>query len=177
MINQGWIVAGHDISAGGLITTLLEMCFNVEGGLELCLDTIAETDLVKLLFAENPGVVVQVREPAKVERYLTNNGIGFAYLGAPAEERQILLEKDGAEYLFGIDHLRDVWFESSYLLERKQSTAECAKARFENYSSNPAIQLSGNVQRQKFSSTASARTVLPNSVKAAIIREKGERRP
>ena len=36
LINKGLVLAGHDISAGGLITTLLEMCFaNVEGGMEI----------------------------------------------------------------------------------------------------------------------------------------------
>ena len=51
---------GHDISAGGLITTLLEMCFaNVEGGMEINLDKMKEHDLVKLLFAENPGIVIR----------------------------------------------------------------------------------------------------------------------
>jgi len=175
MINQGWIAAGHDISAGGLITTLLEMCFsNVEGGLDLCLDTMEETDLIKLLFAENPGVVVQVREPFKVERYLDNNGIGFAYLGTPAEERHILLEKEGAHYLFGIDHLRDVWFESSYLLDRRQTTAECAKARFENYKQQPLAfnypaTFNGKFSRLGISPDRLAQT----GVKAAIIREKG----
>jgi len=175
MINEGWIVAGHDISAGGLITTLLEMCFsNVEGGLDICLDTMAETDLIKLLFAENPGVVVQVREPLKVERYLSNNGLGFAYLGTPAEERQILLSTNGAEYLFGIDHLRDVWFESSYLLERRQTTAECAKARFENYKQQPLQfnylpTFNGKFSKFDISPDRPAQT----GVKAAIIREKG----
>lgn len=56
LIQKGLILAGHDISAGGLITTLLEMCFaNVEGGLEIDLDKMNETDIVKILFAENPG--------------------------------------------------------------------------------------------------------------------------
>jgi phosphoribosylformylglycinamidine synthase len=174
-INENWIVAGHDISAGGLITALLEMCFsNVEGGLEINLSDVAETDLVKLLFAENPGVLIQAREPKKVEKYLNDNGIGFARIGVPAEERQILIEKDGAQYLFGIDHLRDVWYESSYLLERRQSTAACAKARFENYKRQPLefvynASFNGKFSKYGISPDRPART----GVKAAIIREKG----
>ncbi len=174
-IERGWIVAGHDISAGGLVTALLEMCFsNVEGGLEIDLDVIPENDLIKILFAENPGVVIQVNQPQKVEKYLNDNGIGFAMIGKPAEERQILIEKDGAEYLFGIDHLRDVWFESSYLLERKQSTAECAKARFENYKLQPLEFVFNKGFNGKLSGYGISQDRREKSgVKAAIIREKG----
>ena len=62
MIEKGWILAGHDISAGGLITTLLEMCFaNTKGGLHINLhDICKDGDVVKALFAENPGVVVEI---------------------------------------------------------------------------------------------------------------------
>jgi len=174
-INQGWLVAGHDISAGGLITTLLEMCFsNTEGGLEINLDGLAGTDLVSLLFAENPGVVIQVKEPVKVERYLSDNGIGFARLGVPTDERHVLVEHEGATYLFGIDHLRDVWFESSYLLERKQSTKDCAKARFENYKMQPLVTAFKPGFTGKFSQFGiSPDRPVNTGVKAAIIREKG----
>jgi phosphoribosylformylglycinamidine synthase len=174
-IEKDWVVAGHDISAGGLITALLEMCFaNVYGGLEISFDGVAEEDLIKILFAENPGVLIQVREPKKVEKYLDDNGIGYAFLGFPAEERQILIEKDGAEYLFGIDHLRDVWYESSYLLERRQSSASCAKARFENYKLQP-LEFSFN---SRFNGKFSKYEISPDrrestGIKAAIIREKG----
>ena len=68
LVNKGLILAGHDISAGGLITTLLEMCFaNVEGGLEIELDKMKETDIVKILFAENPGIVIQISDKHKDE--------------------------------------------------------------------------------------------------------------
>lgn len=175
MIKKGWIVAGHDISAGGLITALLEMCFsNVEGGLEVNLDTIPENDIIKVLFAENPGVLIQVRDSVKVEKYLNDNGLGFAKLGKPTEERHILIEKDGAEYLFGVDHLRDVWFESSYLLERKQTNLKCAKDRFNNYKIQPLEFVFGN----NFNGKLSKYGISPDrkeksGARAAIIREKG----
>jgi len=174
-IEQNWIVAGHDISAGGLITAMLEMCFsNIEGGLEINLDGVVEEDIIKILFAENPGVLIQACEPKKVEKYLDENGIGFALLGVPAEERQILVEKDGAEYLFGIDHLRDVWYESSYLLDRRQSGEVCAKARFENYKEQPlefnfGKDFNGKFSKYGISPDRRERT----GARAAIIREKG----
>lgn len=62
LTDRGLIPAQHDISAGGLITTLLEMTFaNVHGGIRLNLDCFDE-DLVHVLFAENPGLVIQVRD-------------------------------------------------------------------------------------------------------------------
>nr|MBP8023348.1 DUF559 domain-containing protein [Paludibacter sp.] len=63
MIAQNLILAGHDISEGGMITALLEMCFaNTKGGLNVNLDYIAENSLVTMLFAENPGVLIQVKD-------------------------------------------------------------------------------------------------------------------
>ena len=80
LVKRGLILAGHDISAGGLITCLLEMCFaNTEGGLEISLDRFKEDDLVKLLFAENPGVVIQVADKHKheVKKLLDDAGVGY----------------------------------------------------------------------------------------------------
>ncbi len=175
LIQKGLVLAGHDISAGGLITTLLEMCFsNTEGGLELKLDGIKEADLVKILFAENPGVVIQVSKKAEVERILSEAGVGFVKIGYPTDERHILVHKDEATYQFGIDHLRDVWYESSYLLDRKQSMNGCAKERFNNYKEQPLEQwfrpdFTGKLAQYGIS--PERRT--PSGVHAAIIREKG----
>ena len=177
LVKRGLILAGHDISAGGLITCLLEMCFaNTDGGLEINLDHFKETDLVKLLFAENPGVVIQVADKCKhdVKKLLDEAGVGYVKLGQPTEERHILVEKEGATYQFGIDYLRDVWYSTSYLLDTKQSMNGCAKKRFENYKQQP---LEFNIAPHFEGSFAQLgidpdrRT--PSGVKAAIIREKG----
>ncbi|MBQ5351147.1 MAG: phosphoribosylformylglycinamidine synthase, partial [Bacteroidaceae bacterium] len=124
LVEKGLILAGHDISAGGLITTLLEMCFaNVEGGIVANLDGFKEEDLIKVLFAENPGVVVQVADAHKSEfkKILEDAGVAFVKIGTPTDERHILVEKDGATYQFGVDYLRDMWYSTSYLLDTKQS--------------------------------------------------------
>ena len=176
-VRNGWILAGHDISAGGLITTLLEMTFaNVEGGLEVNLDRFNESDLVKILFAENPGVVVQVADKHKKDfkHLMEEAGVAFIKIGHPAEERQILVELDEATYQFGIDYLRDVWYETSYLLDTKQSFHGCARQRFENYKQQP---LEFNLPKD-FKGTFESLGIdpdrrQPSGVKAAIIREKG----
>lgn len=175
LIEKNLISAGHDISAGGMITALLEMCFaNEKGGLEINLDAIKETDLIKILFSENPGIIIQVKDRTTVEKILTENGVGFAKIGKPTNERHILVEKEGASYQFGIDHLRDVWFYSSYLLDKKQSGVKCAEDRFENYKKQPVKFKFNPGFTGKLSSYGLTRNRTEKSgIKAAIIREKG----
>jgi len=177
LINKGYILAGHDISAGGLITTLLEMCFaNTEGGLEISLNGIKSDDLVKILFAENPGVVIQINDKHKseVKKLLEDAGIGYVKLGKPTDERHILLTKDEATYQFGIDYLRDVWYSSSYLLDRKQSFNGKAKERFTNYKQQPlewVISKNFSGKLKQMGLDPDRRT--PTGIHAAVIREKG----
>lgn len=177
LVNKGLVLAGHDISAGGLITTLLEMCFaNMEGGMEISLDKFGRHDIVKILLAENPGVVVQIADKHKVEfkKIMDDAGVGYLKLGHPTDERLIQVTKDGAEYQFGIDYLRDVWYSTSYLLDRKQSMNGRAKARFENYKMQPLEMVFNKDFTGKLSQyglNPDRRT--PSGIKAAIIREKG----
>lgn len=177
LVKEGLVMAGHDVSAGGLITCLLEMCFaNVDGGLEISLDGFRNVDLVKVLFAENPGVVVQVSDKNRkaFEEVLKAAGVAAVVLGRPADERHILVNKDGATYQFGIDYLRDIWYETSYLLDTKQSMNGCAKARYENYKQQP---IEFNL-RPEFAGTFAQLGInpdrrTPSGIRAAIIREKG----
>lgn len=185
LINKGLILAGHDISAGGLITCLLEMCFaNTEGGLEISVDKFKHTDLVKILFAESPAIVVQVRNKDKKEfkEILDEAGIGYVKIGQPAEERHILVEHDGQTYQFGIDYLRDVWYETSYLLDTKQSFNGCARQRYENYKEQPLeyniVHTVANDGDKPFDGTFAQQGINANrreasGIRAAIIREKG----
>lgn len=174
-IEKGLILAGHDISAGGMITTLLEMCFaNVEGGLEVNLDKINESDIVKILFAENPGIIVQVKDKKAFEKLMMDAGVGFAEIAKPTNERHILVSKDGIQYHFGIDYMRDVWYESSYKLDIKQSGNVCAGNRFENYKMQPLeFKFNKNFTGTLASYGISADRREPTGIKAAIIRNKG----
>lgn len=177
LVREGLVLAGHDISAGGLITCLLEMCFaNTEGGLEISLDGFKGTDLVQALFAENPGVVVQIadKDKAAFKDVLDAAGVAYIKLGQPVEERHILAEKDGATYQFGIDFLRDVWFRTSYLLDTKQSLNGCAEKRFANYKQQPLEYHIHPEFKGSFGSLGiSPERRSKSGVRAAIIREKG----
>ena len=183
LIEKGWIIAGHDISAGGLITTLLEMCFaNTKGGLHINLhDICVDGDVVKALFAENPGVVVEVSDEHKFEfkEFMEEQGIGFAKIGYPVEDSRSIVVKAGDEELtFDIDHLRDVWYKTSYLLDRKQSFNGKAKERFENYKHQPIEMkfpkgFTGTLAQYGLNPDRRSAVSAATTPKAAIIREKG----
>ena len=206
LIEKGWIMAGHDISAGGLITTLLEMCFaNTKGGMHINLHDIAApilplskgepegVDIIKTLFAENPGVVIEVSDEHKQDfkDFMEEQGVGFAKIGYPVpDSRDIVVvwpnqstpSNQTNQITFSIDALRDTWYKTSYLLDRKQSFNGKAAERFANYKNQPLemvfpksftgklSQYGLNPDRWKDSSLFTLHSSLP---KAAIIREKG----
>ena len=182
LIKKGWIMAGHDISAGGLITTLLEMCFaNTKGGMHINLHDICQDgDVVKALFAENPGVVIEVSDEHKQDfkDFMEEMGVGFAKIGYPVEEsRNIVVKADDKEMTFDINTLRDVWYKTSYLLDRKQSFNGKAKERFENYKKQPLEMkfpkgFTGKLAQYGLSWRKEGQRD-ENTPKAAIIREKG----
>ena len=123
---------------------------NTEGGMDVCLDKFKTDDLVRVLFAENPGVVVQVAYKHKkaFKELLDEVGVGYVKIGTPAEERQIMVTLGDATYQFGIDYLRDVWYETSYLLDTKQSLNGCATRIISNNRLNstftPNLQVSSS---------------------------------
>jgi phosphoribosylformylglycinamidine synthase len=174
-IDKELILAGHDISAGGMITALLEMCFaNIEGGMDVNLDSLAEKDIIKILFAENPGIIVQVKEKKTFEKLMQSAGVGFACIAKPVDERHILITKDDAQYHFGIDYMRDVWYKSSYLLDMRQSGNECAGNRFENYKVQPLeykLHKDFKGTLKSYGLTAARRR--KSGINAAVLRDKG----
>lgn len=177
LVHNGLLLSGHDISAGGLITTLLEMCFaNSKGGLNIDLRNMEEEDLVKILFAENPGVVIQVSAKNKVlmENILDNAGVAYIPIGYPRQERKLVVKKGNRALSFDIDRLRDVWYSTSFRLDQKQSFNGMAEERFKNYKRQPLVHrfpasFTGKMEKYGISADRRERT----GIKAAIIREKG----
>jgi len=173
-IDDNLVLAGHDIASGGLITTLLEMCFaDNHSGLNLDLTGLGEADSVKALFAENPGVVLQVSDAAAFESKMKVAGVSVAKIGSVAGKREFTLKNGTDAFDFDLNSLRDLWFKTSYMLDRKQSGEKKALERYTNYKKNElkydfkgftgkAADLGIDLKRRK-----------PSGVKAAIIREKG----
>ena len=168
LIKNNKIVAGHDVASGGLITTLLELCFSdTHLGADLNLDTLEEADSIKLLFSENSGIVFQAKD-ASVAAELSKASIAFHELGTVTDQ-PVLNIKNATDHLtININKLRDVWYETSFLLDQKQTANGLAKKRFENYKNQP---LHYKFPQQFTGKLPSIN--LENKPKAAIIREKG----
>ncbi len=173
LIAQNLVLAGHDVSAGGLVTTLLEMCFaNREYGIGVDLSGWKEKELAKILFSENPAVVIQVAELESAEEILAEAGIQYSVIGRPVPERRLLIQSKEQSLDLDIDHLRNLWYRTSYLLDCKQNSAALALERFNNYKDQPLTyrfpaHFTGLVQSLKIPKVGE------RVAKAAIIREKG----
>ena len=166
LIGDNQIIAGHDIGSGGLITTLLELCFaDVNLGAQLDFSAFGEKDLVKILFAENIGLVLQAKSDAEVEAKLNANQIEFFKIGNVTNTPTLEI----ANWKLDIAEYRDVWFKTSYLLDQKQAKNGTAKERFDNYK-NQALQFSFPTHFTGKKPVIDASKPRP---KAAIIREKG----
>ncbi len=176
-VAKGLLLAGHDVSAGGLVTTLLEMCFaNVAGGLALTLDGFAEDDLIKILFAENPGVVVQVAEAQRPEflALMAQHGLTATAIAAPTAARSLVITKGSYCHTLDIDALRRTWYSTSHLLDRQQSFHGKADERAANYARQPLrLRFPEGFAGRLADLGADPDRRTPSGIRAAIIREKG----
>lgn len=133
LIKEGQIVAGHDIASGGLITTLLELCFSdTDLGAELNLTDLGEADTIKVLFSENPGIVFQATDDT-VETLLKAQNIDFKKIGKVIATPELIIRNGTMQMGLNIPSLRDTWFKTSYLLDDQQTAKGLAKVRFDNY--------------------------------------------
>ena len=178
LVGDDLILAGHDVSAGGLITNLLEMTFPEEKiGLDLDLTELGEVDSLNLFFSEKPSVVIQVKDPAAVVQVLKSTGIRHHVIGKPVKERNMTIINCDNKFQFAIDELRDAWFRTSYLLDRNQCGEEFALERFNNYKSQPLQYLFPSTFTGKASQFGlDLKRRKPTGIKGAIIREKGVNR-
>ncbi|MGB8374270.1 MAG: phosphoribosylformylglycinamidine synthase [Salegentibacter sp.] len=169
LVKTGLIAAGHDVASGGLITTLLEMCFAENNlGAELDLSALNERDTVKLLFNENCGIVFQSKDKA-AEQVLSDNNIEFFRIGRAVVGNELKIKNASETLNFDIPKLRDLWYKTSFLLDEKQSGIDKATERFHNYKE----------QALEFKFPKHFNGKLPkldesqHRIKAAILREKG----
>ncbi|EAQ41724.1 phosphoribosylformylglycinamidine synthase [Polaribacter sp. MED152] len=166
LIKDDKIVAGHDVASGGLITTLLELCFaDVNLGADFDLSSLNEEDSIKVLFSENSGIVFQADSSA--ETVLSENNIEFFTIGTANNSGKITIKNNEDNFSFDVAEMRDVWYKTSFLLDQKQTANNLAQDRFDNYKKQPLT--------YKFpeSFTGKLPKIDKNKPKAAIIREKG----
>lgn len=173
LILDDQILAGHDIGSGGLITTLLEMCFaDTHLGANIDLNVFEEKDAIKILFAENIGIVIQPKSDEIFENALNKQSVGYYKLGTATKTETLHLTTNKQQpptINLSIAEYRDIWFETSFLLDQHQTQQNLAKTRFENYKNQP-------LQYQFPLHFTGKRPQIDQNKprpKAAIIREKG----
>ena len=174
-IKEDKILAGHDISSGGMLTTLLEMNFaNQNGGVKINLNSFNEHELMPILFSENPGIIIQIKNSDSIVSNLGRQGIEAHIIGSPISKRSLEITYHNANLNFNIDTYRDIWYKTSYLLDKKQTNEKLATDRFETYK-NTILDykfpdgFSGKLADYGVEHGRQNKT----GIKAAIIREKG----
>lgn len=182
LLERNLILAQHDVSAGGLATALLEMTFaNTKGGLDISLDSFGETDIVKILFAENPAIVIQVADskmPLAKDVLDTAQAdyriIGKAEISSKGEDRKLNLSKGSFRLSLPIEEMRRQWFRPSFILDMDQTAQKCAEARFMNLGKQPVrFRFPADFKGSLESMGLSEHRPKKSGVRAAIIREKG----
>ncbi|MGB2224767.1 MAG: phosphoribosylformylglycinamidine synthase [Polaribacter sp.] len=169
------IVAGHDVASGGLITTLLELCFaNIETGADLDLTNLGEEDCIKMLFAENAAVVIQATDDS-IESTFKENGINAIKIGTVIEGDRLNIKNHTMNYSLSVSEYRDTWYKTSYLLDQQQTAGNLPLERYQNYKNQPLHYVfpehfTGKLEKTTDLSGEAQSRPRP---KAAIIREKG----
>ena len=166
LIKADKIIAGHDVASGGLITTLLELCFaDVNLGADFNITSLNEDDSIKVLFAENSGLVFQADE--SIETTLSENNIEFFNIGTANNSGKVTIKNNEDSFTFDVSEMRDVWYKTSFLLDQKQTANGLAKERYDNYKNQPLTYTFPKHFTGKLPKTNTTRP------KAAILREKG----
>jgi phosphoribosylformylglycinamidine synthase len=163
-IKENTVYSGHDISSGGMIVTLLEMCLASDNyGLNINLSK--DDDILELLFSENHGIIIHAKE--EIEKLFSNNNIKFEKIGTVNKSNSITISSLNEKYRFDIDYYRKKWFEKSYMLDSIQSSETKALERYNS--------LSKNKLEFKFPKwfNGDFKPSFDKRVKAGVIREKG----
>ncbi len=166
LIKSNFIISGHDVSSGGLITTLLELCFSENGlGADIDFSEIGDQKTVDLLFCENPAIVFQGKRT--IEKILREKKINFFKIGKVDRTGNLKIKNNRDQLNLCVEKYRDLWFKKSYLMDIHQSGITKAKERFENFKKQPLVfnfpeNFSGNLS-----------TSNQKKINAAIIRDKG----
>ncbi|XP_047957117.1 probable phosphoribosylformylglycinamidine synthase, chloroplastic/mitochondrial [Salvia hispanica] len=173
LIEEGLISAGHDISDGGLLVSVLEMAFAGNCGIYLDLTTPESCSVFETLFAEELGVIIEVSKTSVgvVTEKLAGAGVSSVIIGEVTSSPIVELKIDGISQLTEkTSELRDLWEETSFELEKLQRLASCVELEKEGLKSRhePSWRLSftPSYTDEKYMNATS-------KPKVAIIREEG----
>ena len=166
----GKVLAYHDRSDGGLLTSLCEMAFASRCGLTIDLKELSGNPIDKL-FNEELGVIVQVKKTdEKATLDILQQGIGpHVYaIGQPIKGQTIAIW-DGSKKIYQNERstLESWWGETSYQIQKIRDNSQCADQEYDTISSYQDPGLSATV-----ASIASVKKY-PARPKVAIFREQG----
>ncbi|MBI5664134.1 MAG: phosphoribosylformylglycinamidine synthase [Nitrospirae bacterium] len=138
LIDKDLILSGHDRSDGGLITTLLEMAFAGNCGIEI--SRKSEEEIISMLFSEELGLVIEYlpKNEDEILSVFKNFSVPCEIIGKTLSEKRItLLDQSptpNPQPLFDEDMriLRSIWEETSYQLEKLQTNPECVEEEKKN---------------------------------------------
>eukprot|EP00877_Chromochloris_zofingiensis_P007400 jgi/Chrzof1/2913/Cz12g03220.t1 len=177
LVDQRLISAGHDISDGGIATTLLEMAFAGNCGISVDLPVTKVTNpnlaTHAALFAEELGLVMEVspRHADTVTSLFNQAGVGCSIIGKVTPDKKCEIRVGAQAVVSGdVTALRDVWERTSFALERLQSAEECVDAEQQGlkHRKAPSWRLS---YQPEF--TPKDKLNASDKVRVAIIREEG----
>ena len=171
LLGQGLVLAGHDRSDGGLITTVLEMAFSGNSGLEM--DLQGDENAIAALFSEELGLVLEIDDSnmTEVVNMLSAKDIPATVLGRTVGDKRVRINYNNDLVLDeDMRVLRGLWEETSFQLERLQMNPVCAAEEKENIydRQGPGYHLSFTPQETKQAILDSK-----NKPRVAILRDEG----
>ena len=167
LISNDEIISGHDISSGGLITCLLELCFSSnEIGMDINLTHLGCEDSTKLLFSENTGIIIQSEK--NLQKEFSSINVECLNVGKTNNNSLLNIVNFEDNFSFNVNYYRDIWYSTSKDLDLKQTKKNKAIERFNNYKNQPLTYKFPNGFDGNNNSY-----LLANKVNAAVIREKG----
>jgi phosphoribosylformylglycinamidine synthase len=170
LIRENLLLACHDRSDGGLITTLVEMAMAGNSGILINLPEKEET--IPQLFAEELGLVLEYlpEVEARISSVLKEFNIPFRVLGSTQKERRVMINRGKkVELDLDIPTLLNWWEATSDRLEQEQMNQELAKEQARSHD-RPGPQYHLTFQPQE---TSSELLLQSNKPKVAICREEG----
>jgi phosphoribosylformylglycinamidine synthase len=133
LMSENLILAGHDISDGGIVTTFLEMAFAGNCGLRIRMD--GPWSPLERLFAEELGAVIECHssDVRKVTEILDSFRLPSTVIGETTEGKNILVTYHSQKVLESdMRIIREWWEETSYQIERLQMNSQCADEERKN---------------------------------------------
>src|SRR3989338_5072811 len=193
LIDKGLILSGHDRSDGGLITTLLEMAFSGNCGIEININQKSEVrsqkpeeEIMGTLFSEELGLVIEYlpENESEIIAQLKKQNVPYQIIGNTTVEKRIKIkfaptlpsptsgegEREGVVLDEDMRVLRGIWEETSHQLDMLQTNPECVLEEKKNIYDRmaPAYQIT-------FIPEQTPEVIIKKNVKppVAIIREEG----